>query len=176
MKKTGEEGDWFKVELPDQRAGYLQKHSATDYKEWKRTRQPTPDAIEQTARMFLGYPYLWGGNSPKGLDCSGFTKLVFFLNGVELDRNASHQAQQGVAVPLDAEFSHVKKGDLLFFGTPARGDRPERVTHVGIYLGDKLFIHSSEMVRINSLDPNSPISDARRIRTLIAAKRVLPNN
>jgi cell wall-associated NlpC family hydrolase len=102
--------------------------------------------------------------------------LVFFLNGIELDRNASHQAQQGVTVPLDAEFSHVRKGDLLFFGAPARAGRSERITHVGIYLGDKLFIHSSEMVRINSLDSNSPIADARRIRTLIHAKRVLPNN
>jgi hypothetical protein len=176
VKKIGEEGDWFKVELPDQRTGYLQKNSATDYAEWQRTRQPTPDAIEQTARTLLGRPYLWGGNSPKGLDCSGFTKLVFFLNGVELDRNASHQAQQGTDVPLDAELSQLKKGDLVFFGARARAGRPERITHVGIYLGDKLFIHSSEMVRINSLDPNSPISDVRRIRTLIRAKRVLPDS
>lgn len=176
VKKIAEEGDWFKVELPDQRTGYLQRNSATDYAEWKRTRQSTPDAIERSAKTLLGRSYLWGGNSPKALDCSGFTKLVFFLNGVELDRNASHQAQQGTEVPLDPELSQLKKGDLLFFGSRARAGRPERITHVGIYLGDKLFIHSSEMVRINSLDPNSPISDARRIRTLIRAKRVLPDS
>lgn len=175
VKNIGVEGDWFKVELPDQRSGYLQKNSAADYAEWKRTRQAIPDAVERTAKILLGRPYLWGGNSPKGLDCSGFTKLVFFLNGVELDRNASHQAQQGTDVPLDAELSLLKKGDLLFFGSRTRAGRPERISHVGIYLGDELFIHSSEMVRINSLDPNSPISDARRIRTLIHAKRVLPD-
>jgi len=175
-RKIGEEGDWFKVELPDQRSGYLQKSSATDYAEWKRTRHATPDAVERTARTLMGRPYLWGGNSPKALDCSGFTKLVFFLNGVELDRNASQQAQQGTDVPLDPELSQLKKGDLLFFGSRARAGRPERVSHVGIYLGGRLFIHSSEMVRINSLDPNSPISDARRIRTLIHARRMIPGS
>lgn len=174
VKKTGEAGEWFKVELPDQRSGYLPKTSAVDYEEWKRTRQPTADAIERTAKTFLGRPYLWGGNSPKGLDCSGFTKLVYFLNGVELDRNASHQAQQGIDVPLDADLSHLKKGDLIFFGSRRRTERGRSVTHVGIYLGDKLFIHSSEFVRINSLDPESPLGDERRIRTLIIARRILP--
>lgn len=176
LKRTGVEGDWFKVELPDQRAGYLPKNAAVDYAAWQRTRQPTAEAIERTARTLLGRPYIWGGNSPKGLDCSGFTKLTFFLNGVALDRNASHQAKQGVAVPLDADLSRLRKGDLVFFGTRARQGRPERVTHVGIYLGDKLFIHSSDLVRINSLDPDSPISDARRIRTLLSARRVLPES
>ncbi|MCW5550597.1 MAG: C40 family peptidase [Verrucomicrobiae bacterium] len=174
VKRTGEEGEWYQVELPDQRTGYLPKNAAEDYAAWQRTRQPTPDAIERTARTLLGRPYIWGGNSPKALDCSGFTKLTFFLNGVELDRNASHQARQGVQIPLDADLSHLRKGDLVFFGTRARPSRPERVTHVGIYLGEKLFIHSSDRVRINSLDPNSPISDAHRIRTLISARRVLP--
>ena len=77
-------------------------------------------------------------------------------------------------MPLDANLSHLAKGDLLFFGAPARGDRPERIHHVGIYLGDKLFIHSSERVQINSLDPESPIRDEHRIRTLLRARRVLP--
>lgn len=176
VKRTGEEGDWFKVELPDQRTGYLPRSAAVDYAAWQRTRQPTAEAVERTARTLLGRPYIWGGNSPKGLDCSGFTKLTFFLNGVALDRNASHQAKQGVAVPLDADLSQLRKGDLVFFGTRARQGRPERVTHVGIYLGDKLFIHSSDLVRINSLDPDSPISDARRIRTLLSARRVLPES
>lgn len=176
VKRTGEQGDWFKVELPDQRTGYLPKAASVDYAEWQRTRRPTPEAVEHTARTLLGRPYIWGGNSPKGLDCSGFTKLTFFLNGVELDRNASHQAKQGVEIPLNADLSNLRKGDLIFFGTRARQGRPERVTHVGIYLGDKLFIHSSDRVRINSLDRDSPISDAHRIRTLLSARRVLPES
>jgi cell wall-associated NlpC family hydrolase len=74
---------------------------------------------------------------------------------------------------LDADLSQLKKGDLLFFGRRARGDRPERVTHVGIYLGDKRFIQSAQMVRISSLDPQSPIREEYRIRSLLGARRVL---
>ena len=77
-------------------------------------------------------------------------------------------------VPLDGDLNQIKKGDLLFFGHRARRGKPERVVRVGIYLGNKLFIHSSERVRISSLDPNSPIRDENRIQTLLRARRVLP--
>src|SRR5205807_2838319 len=120
LRKTGEESDWFKVELPDGRAGWLLKEAAEDYAAWKKSRQPTPENVERAARLFLGRPYLWGGNSPKGLDCSGLTKMVFFMNGIDLRRNASDQAGQGGEVPLDRNLSRLKKGDLLFFGAPAR--------------------------------------------------------
>ncbi len=174
VRKTGEEGDWYKVELPDERAGFLPKKAATDYVEWKQARRPTAENIEHTAREFIGRPYLWGGNSPKGFDCSGFTKTVFFLNGIALQRDSSKQAEQGVAVPLDKDLSQLKKGDLLFFGPQARRGKPEPVVHVGIYVGDKLFIQSSTRVQISSLDPQSPIRDENRIRTLLRARRVLP--
>ena len=174
VRKIGEEGDWCKVELPDQRTGFLPRKAATDYHAWKQARQPTAKNIERTARRFIGRPYLWGGNSPKGFDCSGFSKTVFYLNGIDLMRDSSQQARQGVAVPLDGDLSQLKKGDLLFFGHRARRGKPERVVHVGIYLGNKLFIHSSERVHISSLDPNSPIRDENRIQTLLRARRVLP--
>ena len=173
VRKTGEDDDWFRVELPDHRTGFLPKSAATDYARWQQSRHATPDSIERTAKLFLGRPYLWGANTPRGLDCSGLTKLVFFLNGIALKRNASQQAEQGVGVPLDAELGQLRKGDLLFFGHRARGDKLERVTHVGIYLGDKLFIHSSQRVRISSLDPQSPVYDSRRAKTLLKARRVL---
>ena len=144
------------------------------YTEWLNLAKPTPEGLVVTAKRFMGVPYLWGGTSAKGMDCSGFTKTVFFLNGIDLLRDSSKQARQGAAVPLDAELSQLKKGDLLFFGRGARGGRPERVAHVGIYLGDKLFIHSSERVRISSLDPQSPLRDENRIRSLLRARRVLP--
>jgi cell wall-associated NlpC family hydrolase len=176
VKKTGEAGDWYGVELPDHRAGFLPKSAATDYAAWKQSRRATPENIERTARQLLGRPYLWGANSPRGLDCSGLTKLVFFLNGIALPRNASQQARAGAAVPLDQDLSRLRTGDLVFFGHRARGNRPERVTHVGIYLGDKLFIHASQRVRINSLDPASPLCDAERARRLLKARRVLPES
>ena len=97
-------------------------------------------------------------------------------NGIALQRDSSKQAGQGAPVPLDADLSQLKKGDLLFFGRRPRRGGPERVVHVGIYLGDKLFIHSSEWVHISSLDPNSPIRDENRIQTLLRARRLLPSH
>src|SRR2546423_7770772 len=149
VRKTGEDGEWFKISLPDDRTGFLLKKSAADYNAWKQSQRATSGSIERTARMFLGRPYLWGGNSPKGLDCSGFTKLVFFLNGIELNRNASEQARQGTPIKLDQELSGVRKGDLLFFGGRGRRRGPEWITHVAIYLGEKLFIQSSQRTRIS---------------------------
>jgi gamma-D-glutamyl-L-lysine dipeptidyl-peptidase len=175
VRKTGEEGEWYKVELPDQRTGYLPKTSAQDYASWKQARRPTAENIERTARRFMGRPYFWGARSPKGVDCSGFTGLVFYVNGIDLLRDSSQQAKQGTEVPLDGDLSHLRKGDLLFFGPRARRGKPERVVHAGIYLGDKLFIHSSERVHISSLDPQSPLRDENRIRTLLHARRILPN-
>jgi len=173
VRKTGEEGGWYKVELPDGRAGFLPKKAAEDFAAWEQARQPTAENIERTARQFIGRPYLWGGNSPKGLDCSGFSSLVFYLNGIELQRDSGQQAKQGVAVPLDPALSQLRKGDLLFFGHAAVDDKPERVIHVGLYLGDKLFIHSSGRVHISSLDLQSPLCDELRIRTLLRARRIL---
>lgn len=174
LEMTDDHGEWFRVELPDGRAGYLPKRAAASFADWKAARRATADGLEQTARRFLGRPYLWGGASPKGLDCSGLTKLVFFLNGMDLNRDASEQARQGREIPLDADLSQLRKGDLLFFGRRASPDRPERIVHVGMYLGDRMFIQSSERVQISSLDPESPIRDEHRIRTLLHARRILP--
>ncbi len=175
LKKIGEEGDCWKVELPDGRTGFLPKKSAQNYVDWQKERHPTAENIETTAKRFLGRPYLWGANSPKGLDCSGFTKLVFLLNGIDLQRNASQQAREGIEVLIDKDLSQLKKGDLIFFGGHRRSSGSPHVSHVGIYLGGKLFIQSSERVQISSLDPDSPVSDPHRIRTLIAARRFLPD-
>jgi gamma-D-glutamyl-L-lysine dipeptidyl-peptidase len=173
VKCDGESGDWFKVELADGRCGFLPKSSATDYSQWKAARHPTPENIEHTARLFLGRPYSWGCNSIRGLDCSGLTKFVFFLNGIELRRNASEQCRQGTEVPLDDGLNNLRKGDLLFFGRRARRGQPEWIFHTGIYLGDGLFIQPAERVRISSLDSDSPLRDPRRIRTLLHARRLL---
>jgi cell wall-associated NlpC family hydrolase len=173
VRLVGREGRWYKVALPDGRTGYLPDVAATDYAAWKASRQPTPENIERTAKSFLGRPYFWGCNSVRGMDCSGFTKLVFLLNGVALDRNASQQCRQGTEIPLDDDLARLKKGDLLFFGRHGRGQAPEKVVHVGIYLGDKLFIQASSRVRISSLDPDSPLADTKRIRTLLHARRIL---
>src|SRR4051812_12601962 len=79
VKKIGEAGEWYEVQLPDQRKGFVAKKTVQDFQPWKQSRKANPDTLEQTAKLFLGRPYLWGANSPKGLDCSGFTKTVFFM-------------------------------------------------------------------------------------------------
>ena len=129
------------------------------------------ESIEKTAKSLLGVPYLWGGTSTKMLDCSGFTKTVYFLNGVDLLRNASHQWRQGTPVEPGKKLENLRKGDLLFFGR--RNDGKPKVTHVGIYLENGLFIHSSGLVHISSLDPDSELRDEARIRGLLGARRIL---
>lgn len=173
VKQVGENGDWFQVELPDGRGGYLPKVSVMEFSQWRQSRQATPENIERTARSFLGRPYFWGCNSSRGMDCSGLTKLTFFLNGIALNRNAAQQVHHGVEVSLDAELKKLKRGDLLFFGQRADAVKPEAITHVGIYLGGKLFIHSSERVRLNSLDPAALLYDESRAKSLLRARRVL---
>jgi len=92
-------------------------------------RAPTAADLLATARAFLGTPYLWGGTSGGGIDCSGLVQQVYRLNGVGLDRDADQQALEGR--PVEAP----RAGDLLFFGSPA-------VTHVAMSLGGDGFIHA----------------------------------
>jgi cell wall-associated NlpC family hydrolase len=88
------------------------------------------------AKTYLGLPYRRGGVSPKGFDCSGFVRYVFGSMGIDLDRTSGAQAKQGDPIDL----AHIQPGDLLFFST--RGMR-KGISHVGIYLGEGRFIHSS---------------------------------
>lgn len=100
------------------------------------------EAIVDYATDYLGVPYVWGGNTPAGFDCSGFTKYVFAHFGISLNRRASEQLQQGVPVST----SNLQPGDLVFFGDP--------VYHVGIYVGNGCFIHAPEtgdVVKISAL-------------------------
>lgn len=173
LKCVARQDKWRKVQLPDDREGYIQTDLVEDYGKWKASRQATTESITRTARRFNGIPYLWGGTSSKGLDCSGFTKTVYWLNGVELPRDANQQAALGEDVDPGHNFENLRKGDLLFFGRKAEHDKPERVTHVGIYLGEKKFIHCSTLVNIESLDPTRQDFDQYRYDTFIRAKRIV---
>jgi gamma-D-glutamyl-L-lysine dipeptidyl-peptidase len=166
---SGQKGGWLAVQLPDGRKGFVNQADATDYQAWKASRKITPENTEQTARRFMGVPYLWGGTSAKGFDCSGYVKTVFRLNGTELQRDADQQSNEGVAVPTDNGLAQLRKGDVLFFG-PRAG--VTRITHTGIYLGDKLFIHCSGLVKMNSFDQASPIYSENLLKRLVKVRRM----
>lgn len=101
-------------------------------------------SLLDTAFMYLSSPYLWGGKTPFGIDCSGFTQMVYKLNGYSLLRDASQQATQGEALSFIEE---SEPGDLAFF------DNEEgRIIHVGIIMEDNHIIHAHGKVRIDRLD------------------------
>lgn len=100
--------------------------------------------IIQTAYLFLNSPYLWGGKSPFGIDCSGFSQLVYKLNGYQLPRDASQQVELGYPLSFVEE---SEAGDLAFF------DNEEgNITHVGILIDNQTIIHASGQVRIDKFD------------------------
>jgi uncharacterized protein YgiM (DUF1202 family) len=173
MKHVRTSGSWVAVELPDGRKGFIEKANVEDFKSWKKSRKLTAENIEKTAKMFVGIPYLWGGTSTKGMDCSGFTKTVFRLNGLELYRDASQQAGAGDEVKPGENFENLKKGDLLFFGRKGSADRPERISHVGIYLEKQEFIHTpgGSWVKFNSFDPAAPNYSESLRRSFVRARR-----
>ncbi len=109
-----------------------------------KTTKNGPDKIIQSAYLLLNAPYLWGGKSPFGIDCSGFTQLVFSLNGYQLPRDASQQVELGEALSFVEE---SQTADLAFF------DNEEgAITHVGILLDNQHIIHASGQVRIDKFD------------------------
>ena len=116
--------------------------------------QQKADELIETAKSFIGTPYLYGGATPAGFDCSGFTMNFYKQLGIDLPHNAAAQISCGNSVSSD----QLKPGDLVFFGSG--------ISHVGIYVGDGKFIHSprtGEYVRIDSLNSRSNYAGACRI-------------
>ncbi len=169
----GISGSLYEVEYPDGRAGFIGRDQSEPCETWLARAKDTPERIVATAKRFFGVPYLWGGTSAKGMDCSGFTKTVYALNGVLLPRDADQQAAVGDPVDVPGGNMNLEPGDLMFFGARASGEKPERITHVAISLGGKRFIHSSADVHFNSLDPaDSDYSDFRSVN-FIRARRII---
>jgi hypothetical protein len=100
--------------------------------------------LVNTAKKYLWSPYLWGGRSPFGIDCSGLIQVVYNIHGISLHRDASYQAKQGTTLNLVTE---ARPGDLAFFD-----NEEEQIVHVGMFIEDEKIIHASGQVRIDKID------------------------
>ena len=124
--------------------------------------QPSGELIKKISMQWHNAPYLWGGRSPLGVDCSGFTQVAFKLMGIDLPRDAWQQAQEGKPIK---KFADAKPGDLAFF------DNKEDIVHVGILLGDGKIIHASGRVRIDDIDKKGIDKKSGSIHTRLKSIR-----
>ena len=154
----GKDEGWLQVRLPDKRSAWIQTSDAVS------DPQPLtiPESIE-LAKRFLGLPYLWGGRSSYGFDCSGFTQMLVRARGANMPRDADQQATWKGVLPVKRD--DLLPGDLLFFGSAL-----SKITHTGMYIGDGEFIHAATaghpVVQISRVD------DQPWTRLLVACRRV----
>lgn len=174
LRHIGQKGKFYRVAYPDGREGYIAKSISTTEREWRASLKQDAESIVATAKTMHGIPYLWGGTSAKGADCSGFVRTTLFMHDIIIPRDASQQAYTGEHIDIAADFSNLQVGDLIFFGQKATATRRERVVHVAIYIGQKRFIHSQGDVRISSFDKEDPLFDSYNLGRLLFAARVLP--
>jgi cell wall-associated NlpC family hydrolase len=139
--------DWVRVILPDGAERWMRRGDVAIAGAGSLRPRQSVEQVIHTAKRFLGLPYLWGGTTPLGIDCSGFVRLVYGLNGVQLLRDSRIQYTQPDLAPV--ERAELQAGDLLFFGR-------ERISHVGLYIGAGQFIHATSyqipVVQISRLD------------------------
>jgi cell wall-associated NlpC family hydrolase len=154
-------GPWARVRLPDGVVGWVMRKELSPSGHL----EPSSRSIVETARLFLGGPYLWGGVSPKGADCSGLVQTVFAVHGLRLPRDVAYQRLCGDQIPQP----EAEPGDLLFFGSSKLA-----LTHVGIATGKLRFIHAGCPICESSLDPEHPAYNRNLARNPRLARRILP--
>lgn len=175
LRWNGSKGAFYRVVYPDGREGYISKSISMPEKKWRSTLKQDAASIIRTAYTLMGVPYLWAGTSSKGVDCSGFMRTILFMHDIIIPRDASQQAYVGEHIDIAPDFSNLQPGDLVFFGRKATSERKERVVHVGMYIGNKRFIHSQGDVRMGSFDPADALFDEYNLGRLLFVARVLPS-
>ncbi len=176
LEKVGETESYFEVAYPDGRLAYLRKQDSEELDSWLGSTENNPEELVKTAYKFFGFPFLWGGSSAKGMDCNGFTKVVYYIHGMVIPRDINQQMASGKPVDTSEGFANLKPGDLLFFGSPDSGAGVSQVTHTAMWIGRNSFIHSSGKIRISSIDPESPLYDEYYHRKFLGAVRYMPEN
>ncbi|MDD4857518.1 MAG: C40 family peptidase [Candidatus Krumholzibacteria bacterium] len=157
------DGEFRAVALPGGKKGFMRGALLAEADERLR---PDRDRLVRRSMRFLGIPYLWGGTTPKGFDCSGLVKRSFLMEGISLPRDSDRQALVGAMIPKERVDS-LEPADLLFFGEGGK------VGHVAISLGKGLFIHAYGEVRLNSLVPGDERYDERFSKIYLFARSVL---
>jgi cell wall-associated NlpC family hydrolase len=163
----------IKLKLPDGRLGFAETSDWTDFEDFKNSVKCDSTRLKKIANQFMGRPYLWGGTSARAMDCSGFVKTLYFMNGIILARDASLQFKQGEKVEIENDFSNLQTGDLLFFGQRKSDGQPEKITHVALSLGNTEYIHASGKIERNSFEPNSAIYSEYRKNSFAGTKRII---
>lgn len=163
-------GDRYR--MPDGREGVLQRGEVVATDRLADRFPARGESVARTARRWLGVPYLWGGVTMGGVDCSGFVQAVLWMHGIAMPRDSDLQARIGEAVEPGEDLRQLAIGDLLFFDEESRG-----ISHVGIGLGGTAFIHcamSNGGVDVNELDGDLPLET--RLRDDFAmVRRILPD-
>ena len=127
--------------------------------------------IENVAQSLLNAPYLWGGKNAMGMDCSGFTQVVYSVFGVNLLRNAREQMTQGEVV---ASLAEAQPGDLAFFDHADRDPKATNISHVGLLLDNQTIIHCSGKVHIDMIDEQGiHLADGELTHHLVQIRRYL---
>ncbi|WP_445666695.1 C40 family peptidase [Fodinibius sp. AD559] len=173
LKVTGTEGNYYEVSYPDGRTGFVNRSEARSFDDWKASVKASENKLVEEAKSMKGAPYLWGGTSSKGMDCSGFTKTIYFMNGWIIPRDASQQVHAGELVDSTGHFEKLRPGDLLFFGSEATEERDRRVVHVGMWIGNDEFIHSAGRVKVSSIDPEAENYDEYNLNRYLESRRYL---
>ncbi|MCK4271729.1 C40 family peptidase [bacterium] len=163
---VGKGDRWNQVALPDGRHGWIANRDISDRADLIHMGGGSSEEIIRTARSFTGLPYMWGGATPKGFDCSGFVQTVFGLNGFQLPRDAHQQFSSGQEVSCR---ENLMPADLLFF----RPQDSDRITHVTIHIQGGKFIHCLGYVRTGSLEPSADDYDAFLRAKYVGARRVV---
>ncbi|WP_029905310.1 C40 family peptidase [Prevotella sp. 10(H)] len=173
LKLESDNGRFYKASYPDGRIAFILKSQSRVYKDWQASLNMTEESIVRAAFSLKGIPYIWGGTSVKGMDCSGFTKIVMLMHGIILMRDASQQVKTGIPMDISDGYSNLRPGDLMFFGKKAENGKKERIRHVAFYIGNNEFIHASGYIRVGSLDSAKVNYDELNTREFVKASRII---